>query len=228
MLPHRVPVLIALACGVATVSCGQVPPPPPDWPVTATPTEWNFDETPLGSVPAGWRVAETNGRGTPATWAVVEAGQDGGQAFGVTQTDNSGGTFNLAIAQEAVYGDLDLTVRVRPDRGEEDQGGGPVWRCIDENNYYVCRFNPLESNFRVYKVVQGKRSQLDSARTDAPAGEWSTLRVTMEGPEIRCYLDGELLLEVSDTTFPGAGLAGLWTKADAATTFDDLEVKPLE
>ena len=35
-------------------------------------------------------------------------------------------------------------------------------------------------------------------------------------------IDGELLLEVIDSTFPKPGRIGLWTKADAVTRFDDL------
>ena len=35
-----------------------------------------------------------------------------------------------------------------------DQGGGPVWRYQDANNYYIARMNPLEDNYRVYKVVE--------------------------------------------------------------------------
>jgi len=30
--------------------------------------------------------------------------------------------------------------------GQEDQGGGPVWRYEDADNYHICRANPLESN----------------------------------------------------------------------------------
>jgi hypothetical protein len=45
-----------------------------------------------------------------------------------------------------------VSVAVRADGGEVDQGGGPMWRVQDADNYYVCRFNPLESNFRVYFV----------------------------------------------------------------------------
>ncbi len=53
-----------------------------------------------------------------------------------------------------------------------------------------------------------------------------TLRVTMTGDHITCYLNGMKMLEVSDATFVEGGKVGLWTKADAVTSFDDLEVKP--
>ncbi|MCA1684672.1 MAG: hypothetical protein LC745_01550, partial [Planctomycetia bacterium] len=81
-------------------------------------------------------------------------------------------------------------------------------------------FNPLEENFRVYKVVDGKRTQLqtaDAKRTDG----WRTLRVWMADDHIRCELDGRALLDVKDTTFPDRGMIGLWTKSDARTQFDD-------
>ena len=33
------------------------------------------------------------------------------------------------------------------------------------------------------------------------------------------------MLDVRDDTFPAAGMAGLWTKADASSSFDDVAVK---
>ena len=81
---------------------------------------------------------------------------------------------------------------------ENDQGGGPVWRYQDANNYYIARMNPLENNYRVYKVVNGKRTQLGSADVNIPAGEWQMLRVVHSGDHIRCYLDDQLYLDVND------------------------------
>ncbi|MHC4786747.1 MAG: family 16 glycoside hydrolase, partial [Planctomycetota bacterium] len=123
------------------------------------------------------------------------------------------------------FRDLDLTVRVKAVSGTEDQGGGPIWRCRDRNNYYICRFNPLEGNFRVYVVIDGRRQQLASDRVELTAGRWYKIRVRMEGGDITCWLDGEELLYASDNTFERAGKVGLWTKADAVTSFDDLTVR---
>jgi hypothetical protein len=50
----------------------------------------------------------------------------------------------------------------------------------------------------------------------------------MLGDQITCYLDGKKVLEATDGTFSGPGMVGLWPKAAAVTSFDDLEVKPLE
>lgn len=45
---------------------------------------------------------------------------------------------------------------------------------------------------------------------------------------IRCFLDGRKALEVSDGTFKDAGMIGLWTKADASSSFDDLRACEVE
>ena len=144
--------------------------------------------------------------------------------FALTKTENHNGTFNLAIADNRRFKDIDLTVKVKAVTGEEDQGGGPMWRCKDEDNYYVCRFNPLEGNFRVYYVKNGRRKQLDSASVRTDPGEWYTVGVRMERNRIACYLDGRKYLEVQDDTFTSDGMIGLWTKADAVTYFDNLQL----
>jgi hypothetical protein len=113
---------------------------------------------------------------------------------------------------------------VRADSGKVDQGGGVAWRIKDENNYYICRFNPLESNIRVYFVKDGKREQLATAEVETKAGDWHTLRVDHNGKHIVCSLDGKKLLEVDDETFPNAGGIGFWTKADARTSFDNMTI----
>lgn len=188
---------------------------------------WDFDHAAVGAVPPGWRIAQTNPTQAMATWQVVDDAASGSRALALTESRNHDGTFNLAIAEGERHGDLDLSVRVKGIRGEEDRGGGPIWRCRDENDYYVCRLNPLEGNFRVYVVRGGKRRQLDSASVELESGRWYEVRVVMRGSRITCSLDGVEMLHAVDDTFPEAGLVGLWTKADAETAFDDLVVRGL-
>ena len=187
-------------------------------------TTWRFDDVPAGRVPAGWKIQETNPTESVAKWSVLEdpTAPSGAHVMALTESSNYNGTYNLALAKRSSATDLDLTVRVKAVAGEEDQGGGPVWRCADNNNYYICRINPLESNYRVYVVKDGRRKQLQSATVDLEAGRWYTIRVTMAGDQIACYLDGEKMLQAVDNTFTRAGMVGLWTKADAVTSFDDL------
>ena len=191
---------------------------------------WTFDDDKLGGPPPGWRICETNPTVSTATWKVAHdlLAPSRPQVLALTRSENYGGTYNLALAENSSYRDLDLRVRVKAVRGEEDQGGGPVWRCQDENNYYVCRFNPLEGNYRVYVVRDGQRRQLKSIKVETRRGRWYTVRVVMYGDFIKCYLDGVQMLQAADSTIAEGGHVGLWTKADAVTSFDDLEVRPLD
>jgi len=114
-----------------------------------------------------------------------------------------------------------ISVRSRAVAGQEDEGGGPVWRYRDLRNYYIARQNNLENNYRIYKVVNGRRIQLGSTRLRARTGTWHALKVTMTGNHIQCFFDGRKYLDVKDDTFKDAGKVGLWTKADAQTHFDN-------
>ncbi len=101
----------------------------------------------------------------------------------------------------------------------------PALRYRDASNFYLARMNPLEDNYRVYKVVDGNRIQLGTADVKVAAGQWHTLRVVQAADHIQCYLDAKLYLDVKDDTFKEAGKIGPWTKADEQTYFAGLQAK---
>jgi hypothetical protein len=189
-----------------------------------------FDKADRDQVPKGWKVDRT-GKGEGSIWKVVEdktgPGKTGYVLAQAAKSPNA--MFNLCVLQGAKVKDVEVKVAFKAVRGELDQGGGIVWRYQDANNYYVARMNPLEDNFRVYKVVAGKRIQLNT-REDikVPAGEWHTLHVRMVGSKIECSLDGRNLLEATDDAITEAGLVGLWSKADAQSYFDEFAVTNLK
>lgn len=146
----------------------------------------------------------------------------------LAKTANSESTFNVLLLPETFPADLELSLRLRADSGQEDQGGGLLWRAKDADNYYITRWNPLENNVRAYKVVESRRSMLGSADVEADARQWHMLEVEAVARRIRVRLDGKEVLSLEDDTFTDGGQVGLWTKADAATTFDDLQVRALD
>ena len=130
----------------------------------------------------------------------------------------------VAILEDRTFDDLDATVRFRPISGKEDASGGLIFGAKDGRNYLLVRANALESNFRLYATVNGKRSTIASARVTEPTlGRWHTIRVVAQGQRIQAYLNGALLLDHEEKTVRG-GWVGLWTKADSVTEFADLEV----
>lgn len=129
----------------------------------------------------------------------------------------------VAILKDRKFSEVDVSVRVKPVSGKDDQTGGLVFRARDAKNYYLVRSNGLEDNFRLYTMTDGKRKQIASTKVVPPkAGEWHTLRVVAKGTKIQAYIGDKLLIDHEDATF-AEGYVGLWTKADAVTEFDDLE-----
>jgi hypothetical protein len=175
---------------------------------------WDFESEVPGRASRGFTSAV-------GQWEVAMF--EGGKVL-AQRAKNPDATFNVVLVNDTSARDLDLSVRIRPVAGVDDQGGGLIWRARDAQNYYIARYNPLEDNFRVYKVVDGKRTMFQDAPAPRASG-WRTIRVVARGTHIACYLDDIKRLELDDATFPGAGKIGLWSKADAQTDFDDLTLK---
>src|SRR5262249_53591092 len=135
-------------------------------------TVWNFKEDADGKIAKGFKTEV-------GEWKVVTA--DGEKVL-AQEAKNKNSVFNLVFVSDRKAKDADLSVRMKAVAGETDQGGGLVWRGKDKNNYYLARFNPLEDNYRLYKVQDGKRSMFLNADIKAMPG-WHTLRVTMKGDQ---------------------------------------------
>lgn len=174
---------------------------------------WNFDDGQLGEIAAGF----TNEVGK---WVVAKS--DKGHALAQT-AKNPNSTFNVTLITDTSAKDLDLSVNMKAVAGEIDQGGGLVWRAKDAKNYYLARYNPLEDNFRLYKVIDGKRTLLMNADISHTDG-WHALRVTMQGRHMECFYDGKKYLQSDDEALSEAGKIGLWSKADAQSQFDELKL----
>ncbi len=173
---------------------------------------WDFESDTAGQPAAGFR-------SVVGSWTVARDGQN--RVLAQT-AQNDDPVFNLILRPDVLYSDLDLSVRLKANQGIVDQGGGLVWHVKNAQTYYLTRFNPLEDSFRVYKVVDGKRTQLASIKAPGDLN-WHTLRVSMHGSQIRCSLDDTIRLEVVDSSIRGYGRIGLWSKSDAQSYFDDLQ-----
>lgn len=131
---------------------------------------------------------------------------------------------NIKKAIEQAFPNGEIT-KIEKEVEGEDPGGGPIWRAKDADNYYVSRWNPLENNFRVYYVKDGRRVQLATADIKTDPGKWHEIEIEHVGNNIVAEFDDEKVIEIEDSTFSQGGMVGLWTKADASTAFDDFEVE---
>jgi hypothetical protein len=184
-----------------------------------------FDSDPVGQMPPKFHSART-GQGSESTWVVTAdpTAPSKPNVVAQTSTDKTDYRFPLLIADDASFKDLEISAKFKAVSGRVDQAGGLVFRLKDPNNYYIVRANALEDNYRLYHVVNGRRSQFAGANFRVTPGVWHELRVVAVGNKFVCYYDGEKKIEASDDTFKDAGKVGLWTKADSVTSFDDLKV----
>lgn len=192
----------------------------------------DFTADTVGSPPAGFTFGHTAKVGAPGRWIVQAEGAN--KVLAQADPDPTRARFPVAVLAGVSAADVDLSVRFKPVSGSVDQAAGLVWRFRDADNYYIVRANALENNVVLYKVENGRRTDLPvkgegrtyGKKAPVPSGAWSTLRVVASGPRFEVYLNGAKLYEVDDTTFTAPGTVGLWTKADSITLFDDLTVTP--
>ena len=184
----------------------------------------NFDKYPRGAEPEGWTCGVT-GRGTPK-WA-VDADPSAPSAPHVLRQGGSG-TFPWCVKKAVSIADGFVEVRFKPERGQEDQAGGLVWRWKNGDNYYVARANALENNVSLYYTASGRRNTLKYVDAPVPANIWHTLRVEFSGARIKVLFDGKAYIEQEDSRIQGPGAVGVWTKADSVTAFDDFSYGTVE
>jgi hypothetical protein len=188
----------------------------------------DFESATPGAPPPGFSFALTGG-GPPPRWTVLEdaTAPAGPRVLAETSRNRTDSRFPVAVLNGVTATDVAVRVGFRPVDGQVDQAAGLIVRYRDAQNYYVARANALEDNVRLYRVVDGRRSQFAGTDTRVPRGRWQVLGLKAVGERFEVSLDGRVLFSATDRTFAGAGGVGVWTKADSLTHFDGFEVEVL-
>jgi hypothetical protein len=212
--------------GKKAVQVQETSPVPP---VVSTDTIINFNDDKKGVIPANWSEYAT-GKDNSTKWEIST--DKGNQVLTQISNDHPNYHFNVIVFDGLVAKNVELQVKLKGLTGDMDQGGGFIWRFIDADNYYVVRANPLEDNVVLYKVKNGKRTDLallGKGRTygvdvEPLGGGWNTLKLNVQDDLFTVFLNGKEIFKVQDDTFTNAGKVGFWTKADAVTSFDDFKI----
>jgi hypothetical protein len=182
----------------------------------------------VGATPVDFKFART-GQGDLGQWTVVhDETSFGGRAIEQSSTDRTDYRFPLAIFEPVVAKNIDVSIKFKPVAGNVDQAAGIAVRLLDGDNYYVARANALEDNVRFYRVVRGRREQIDGVNIRVTGNEWHSLGLKAVNDRFAIEFDGKTLFTTSDKTFAGAGKVGLWTKSDSVTRFDQIAIDVLE
>lgn len=193
-----------------------------------TPIEIDTSAMQPGAEPADFAFWRT-GQGADSQWIVVaDPTAAKGRAIAQISKDRTDYRFPLAVYKPYSGKNLEISVRFKPVAGTVDEAGGVALRLQTPDDYYVARANALEDNVRFYRVVKGRREQLAGANTKVSANQWHTLALKAEGDRFTVSFDDKALISAQDRTFPDAGKVALWTKADSATYFDTISIRPLD
>src|SRR5712692_9060467 len=154
--------------------------------ISAQTTTFDFNNDKVGEAPSGFSTPLT-GRGKLRKCVVLkdDASPNQGNVLAQTDADRTDYRFPVCVYDVLTAKDVDITVKFKPVSGNGDQGAGIVWRYRDKDNYYIVRANALEGNVVLYKVENGRRTDLPlvgkgrtyGMKEKVPSGEWGTLRV---------------------------------------------------
>src|SRR5215472_9504851 len=191
-------------------------------------TQIDISRMSLGLAPDDFTFWRT-GDGDVGVWHVVEdPSASDRQVIAQTSKDPTDYRFPLAVYRPISAKNVDVVLRLKLVGGTVDQAGGIVVRLTTPDDYYVVRANALEDNVRFYRMVKGRREQLDGENIKIAFNEWHTLGLRAENDRFTISFDGRELLSTMDSTFNAPGKVGLWTKADSVTHFDRIAITPLE
>jgi hypothetical protein len=190
--------------------------------------EWRFDDVAVDRLPSDFVLGTYFDNREAGEWKVVNTPKALSPPNVLAQLRNKGAehNYNLVLLNNTNGADVDVSVSFLPISGKADMGGGLAWRAGDDRNYYLTRANPLEQNIRLYYVVKGVRKILKNYDQIIDM-KWHRLRVLHQGCQIKVFYDDREIFDVCDQTL-GAGRVGLWTKSDAVTYFDNLQLRILK
>lgn len=191
---------------------------------SAAEKKWDFEGDTVNAKPSGFSFGRT-GRGREGRWIVQKDRE--ATVLAQVDADDTNFRFPVAVADGSSQANVRVSVRCKMVSGEVDRACGLVARYTDADNYFVTRANALENNVRLYIVRGGRRSEIASYSGTVTANAWHDYRFELRADHLQVFLDGKRVIDHHDSTFTRAGRAGVWTKADSITYFDDFAVEPL-
>jgi hypothetical protein len=150
-----------------------------------------------------------------------------------------------------------IIVKFKTISGEADRASGILFNVKPNGDWLAVRYNDTENNVALWEFHNGIRRNVrfsDRAKKFTPdRAQWHELKMTLDGPNgsnFRAWLDGEIALEYTLGSAPGAnrsgaaphpdlvpannpvlqppvkGKVGLWAKTDTTSYFKDYVVSP--
>jgi len=153
----------------------------------------------------------------------------------------------------ASFTDGALGVKFKTVAGDADRCSGIVFNVKPNGDWLAMRYNDTEHNIVIWEFHNGMRRSVKRGQPQAfvlDRAMWHDLKVTVDGADIKGYIDGTLGMEYTLGSEPGpgrggaapnpdlfpannpvlrspvAGRVGLWSKTDSTSYFKDFVVSP--
>jgi len=106
-----------------------------------------------------------------------------------------------------------------------DRAAGVYFRRKDDNNFYylLIAYQSPYTQFRLMKIVGGSWYDIQNASATINLGQWYDFKVEVNGTSIKCYLDGTLKVDVTDSSIDRGRIGCLTTRSHSH--FDNVSVK---
>ena len=147
-----------------------------------------------------------------------------------------------------------ITVKFKTISGDADRASGILFNVKPNGDWLSVRYNDTENNVALWEFHNGIRRNMrfsDRNHKFTPdRATWHELKLTVEGADLKTWLDGELALEYTLGSQPGPGrnnappnpdlipannavlrppvmgMVGVWAKTDTTSYFKDYVVSP--
>jgi hypothetical protein len=207
---------LGVLLGVACVACPEL-----GAGAQHTATKIDIGTDGIGAAPAEFDVSQ--GRWTLVRDPTAKAGLALEQRGVPTDEDE----VPLAIYKPASLTNAEISLRLKPDGGGSNRGGGLALRLSSPLDYYLVQVDALRDRVLFFRVNDGAPEEIAGVDADITSHTWHTLTVRAVDNQFTISFDGTWVLTAFDKTFSQPGRIALWTKGDSVTRFDSIEFTPL-
>ena len=146
-----------------------------------------------------------------------------------------------------------ISVKFKTIAGEADRASGILFNVKPNGDWLAVRYNDTENNVALWEFHNGMRRNMKFNRDKKfmlDRAAWHELKLTIDGADLKTWLDGQIAMEYTLGSMPGpgrnnappnpdlipannpvlrppvAGKVGLWAKTDSTSYFKDYVVSP--
>ncbi len=146
-----------------------------------------------------------------------------------------------------------ISLKFKTVAGDADRASGILFNVKPNGDWLAVRYNDTENNVALWEFHNGMRRNMKFNREKKfmlDRAAWHELKLTIDGADLKTWLDGDIAMEYTLGSMPGpgrnnappnpdlipannpvlrppvAGKVGLWAKTDSTSYFKDYVVSP--